>query len=95
MGDFRRNILQTDFEENNSCKEIPGGKISCTENKISFMGYNPGGKNLTPLYIGENFFFQGFGGRTVLTQAKSPIRLPHPLQKSNGRPQRNILLVID
>ena len=26
MGDFRRNILQTDFEENNSFEEIPRGK---------------------------------------------------------------------
>ena len=56
--------------------------------------------NLTPLHIRENFFFQEFGGKTVLTQAKSTIRPPHPLtpsppQKSNGRPQRNILLVID
>ena len=56
MGDFRRNTLQTDFEENNSCKEIPGGKISCTENKISFMAYNPGEKILPRCILGKTSF---------------------------------------
>ena len=33
MDDSRRNILQTEFEENNSCKEIPGGKFPAPKTK--------------------------------------------------------------
>ena len=49
MGDFRKKILQTDFEGKNSCKEIPGEKKSYAEKK-SVMAYNAR-KNLTPLYF--------------------------------------------
>lgn len=78
IGDFRRNILQTDFEENNSCKEIPVGKNFLHRKQITFMAYIPRGKNLTPLYIREKLFYQRFGGGTILTQTKSPIRPPYP-----------------
>ena len=33
MGDFRKNILQTDFEGKNSGRKYLGRKISCTEKK--------------------------------------------------------------
>ena len=46
------------------------------------MAYNPGEKSYT-LYIREKFFYQEFGGRTVLTQTKSPLRPPSfPLPSS-------------
>ena len=52
MGDFRKNILQTDFEGKNYCKEIPGEKISYTEKKK---------KNVTPLHVREKSITRGLG----------------------------------
>ena len=40
MSDFRKNILQTDFEGKNSARKYLGRKISCTEINISLMAYN-------------------------------------------------------
>ena len=46
VGDFRKSE-QTDFEETNSCKEIPGEQNFYTE-KMSFMAYNSEEKILDP-----------------------------------------------
>ena len=35
MGDFKKKILQADFERKKASKEIPGKKISCTAKNIS------------------------------------------------------------
>ena len=51
MVDFRKNVLQTDFERNKACTQIPGKKYLAPK-KISLMTYNDE-KNLTPLYIEE------------------------------------------
>ena len=53
-----KNILHTDFEGKNSCKEIPSKK-NPTLKKISFMAYNAG-KNLTLLYVRKKMFHQRF-----------------------------------
>ena len=59
IGYFRKkNILHTDFEGKNSCKEIPSKK-NPTLKKISFMAYNAG-KNLTLLYVRKKMFHQRF-----------------------------------
>ena len=86
MGDFRRNILRTDFEENNSCKEIPGGKKFPTPKTKYLSWLIILGKKSYTLYIREKFFYQEFGGRTVLTQTKSPLRPPpFPLPRFKGQ----------
>ena len=54
----KKNILHTDFEGKNSCKEIPSKK-NPTLKKISFMAYNAG-KNLTLLYVRKKMFHQRF-----------------------------------
>ena len=59
-------------------RKQPGEKISDTENKMSFMAYNPGGKNLTPLYFREKLFYQRFGGKKILTQTNSHMHPPPP-----------------
>ena len=46
MDNFRKKVLQTDFERKKACKYIPGRKISCTE-KISLMIYNAEKKSYT------------------------------------------------
>ena len=67
--------------EKNSCKEIPGEKNSYTEKNISFMAYNPGKKNLTPLYVGEKEIISPqVWRRKIITQTKSPIPSPTPLK---------------
>ena len=53
-----KNILHTDFEGKNSCKEIPSEK-NPTLKKISFMPYDAG-KNLTLLYVRKKMFHQRF-----------------------------------
>ena len=50
MGDFRKNILQTDLEGEKLARIYLGKIISCTE-KISLMTYIMLKKNLTPLYV--------------------------------------------
>ena len=40
MTDFRKNIVQTDFEGKNRARKFLGRKISCTEKNISLMAYN-------------------------------------------------------
>ena len=53
MGDFRKNILQTDFEGKNYCKKTPGEKISYTEKKKK--------KKVTPLHVREKSITRGLG----------------------------------
>ena len=50
MGDFTKNILQTDLEGEKLARIYLGKIISCTE-KISLMTYIMLKKNLTPLYV--------------------------------------------
>ena len=56
MGDFRRNILQTDFEENNSCKEIPGGKFPAPKTQYLSWLIILGGKILHRCILGKTSF---------------------------------------
>ena len=53
MSDFRKNILQTDFEGKNSARKYLGRKISCTEKKTYRSWHIMLKKDLTPLYVGE------------------------------------------
>ena len=79
--------FQTDFERKKSCKEIPREKTSCSEKKISLVGYNAG-KILTPLYIGEkNSIPNSLNFRQSLRVVFSSQQITHILaKKSNGRP---------
>ena len=65
MSDFRKNVLQTDFEGKNSARKYLGRKISCTEINISLMAYNAE-KNLTPLYVGDKKSSSGGLGKKFL-----------------------------
>ena len=81
MSDFRKNILQTDFEGKNSARKYLGRKISCTEINISLMAYNAE-KILLRYALGKKIKLRRFGEK-VLTLTKSPI----PRLKSQiGRP---------
>ena len=71
------NILQTDFEEKNSCKEIPGEKKSYAEIK-SVMAYTAGKKSHTVVFREKNSFTKGQKGQKILTQTKSLIPPPPP-----------------
>ena len=50
MGDFRKNVLETDFGKKHANKFL--GKKYPALKKISLMTYNAQ-QNLTPLYLGE------------------------------------------
>ena len=52
MGDFRKNVLQTDFGKKHANKFL--GKKYPALKKISLMTYKAE-QNLTPLYLGEKF----------------------------------------
>ena len=75
MGDFReKNVLQTDFEENKSCNEMPGKKkFLHWRKKKSFMA-SAGKKSYTHV-CQEKTITRGL--------AKNPLPL---LPKANGRP---------
>ena len=82
MSDFRKNILQTDFERKNSARKYLGRKISCTEINISLMAYNAE-KILLRYTLGKKKIKLRRFGEKVLTLTKSPI----PRLKSQiGRP---------
>ena len=80
MGDFRKNIVKTDFKGKNSCKEIPGEKIPV----LKKLAYNAGKIHFTPLQLfvcqEKCFFTLGFG-KKILTQTNHP----YTPQKSDGR----------
>ena len=82
MSDFRKNILQTDFEGKNSARKYLGRKLSCTEINISLMAYNAEKKSYSAICWGKKIKLRRFGEK-VLTLTKSPI----PRLKSQiGRP---------
>ena len=56
-----KNILQTDFEGKNYCKETPGEKKYPTLKK-----------NVTPLHVREKSITRGLG-KLIFTQSKSPV----------------------
>ena len=56
-----KNILQTDFEGKNYCKETPGEKKYPTLKK-----------NVTPLNVREKSITRGLG-KLIFTQSKSPL----------------------
>ena len=56
-----KNILQTDFEGKNYCKETPGEKKYPTLKK-----------NVTPLHVREKSITRGLG-KLIFTQTKSPV----------------------
>ena len=82
MSDFRKNILQTDFEGKNSARKYLGRKISCTEINISLMAYNAE-KILLRYALGKKKIKLRRFGEKVLTLTKSPI--PR-LKRQIGRP---------
>ena len=61
MSDFRKNILQTDFEGKNSARKYLGRKISCTEINISLMAYNAEKKSYSALCWGKKSSSGGLG----------------------------------
>ena len=80
------NILQTDFEEKNSCKEIPGEKKSYAEIK-SVMAYTAGKKSHTVVFREKKFLHQrSKGSKNSNTNQITNTPPPLPRQKSNGRP---------
>ena len=52
MDDFRKNIVQTDFERKKDANKFLGEKYPALK-KISLMAYNAEKKNRTPLHVGE------------------------------------------
>ena len=58
MGDFRKNILQTDYEGKNLARKNLAKKIPTLKKYISFTAYNAG-NNLTPLYVREKILSPG------------------------------------
>ena len=74
-------ILQTDFEEkNNSCKEIPGGKSFCIEEKYFSLLIVLEKKILHRQVVNvsrKNYITRGLG-KKILNQTKSPIINPPP-----------------
>ena len=77
-----KNILQTDFEGKNSCKEVPG-------EKISFKVYKTEKVNLAMLYARKKFYHQG---KKFLPKPNHPYPPPPP-QKSNGRCLKGALAI--
>ena len=75
MGNFRKNILQTDFEEKNSCKEIPGENNSFTEKNIYLSWHIIMKKNWSyTVYVKKKkFYHQRFEEKRFLP--KSPISI--------------------
>ena len=65
MDDFRKNIVQTDFERKKLANKVLGEKYPALK-KISLMTYNAEKKNLTPLYVGENNFYLQRGWEKIL-----------------------------
>ena len=63
MGDFRKYIVHTDFEEKNSCKEITGKKIPRLK-KIYFTAYDAGKKS----YTRKNSITRGLGKKLLQKQ---------------------------
>ena len=62
MSDFRKNILQTDFEGKNSARKYLGRKISCTEKKnISLMAYNAEKRSYSAICWGKKSGSRGLG----------------------------------
>ena len=82
MGDFRKNILQTDFEGEKLARIYLGKIISCTE-KISLMTYIMVKKIV--ICQGKTSNSRGLRKKN-LAQNKPPIPLPR--QKSNGQSHR-------
>ena len=76
MGDFReKNVLQTDFEENKSCNEMPGKKkFLHWRKKKSFMA--SAGKDRTPMYVRKK----------LSPEVWEKIPPPPLFLKANGRP---------
>ena len=84
MGDFRKNVLQADFERKKACKWIPGKKIILQWK--SLMTYNAE-KNLIPLYVGEEISNSREVWEKTLPQYKlNQYNHPYPTppQTSNG-----------
>ena len=52
MGDFKKKVLQADFERKKACNKFLGKKYPALK-KISLMTYNAEKKNLIPLYLRE------------------------------------------
>ena len=82
IGDFRKNNLQTDFEEKNSWKEIPGEKkFPLRKNDLSQPIIL---KNIiTPLYVRKKILSPEVRGQKKFFP--KPNNSYHP-QRSNGRP---------
>ena len=72
------------WEKEKSCKEIPGGKVSCTEKKISLMVYRAEKKSYNVISRGKKFYLQRFGQKQFLHQPNHPYLLPP--KKSNSWP---------
>ena len=49
-----------------------------TLEKISFMAYNVGKKNLNPLCVRKKIYHLKFGKKQIPTQTKLPIATPPP-----------------
>ena len=70
MGDFGKNILQTDSEREKACKEIPG-KNNILHWKKYYSWRIMLKKNLTPLYVREKFLTPEVWEKIITS--KSPI----------------------
>ena len=79
MGNFRKNILSTDFEGEKLARIYLGKIISCTE-KTFLMAYK---KSYTVICQGNISNSRGLG-KKILTPYKPPI--PPPPQMSYGQP---------
>ena len=67
MSDFRKNILQTDFEGKNSARKYLGRKISCTEKKnISLMAYNAEKRSYSAICRRKKSGSRGLGKKFLL-----------------------------
>ena len=73
MGDFRKSILQTDFEGEKLARIYLGKIISCTEKNIDHDVYNAE-KNLTPLYVMEKI--SNSSQERIILESESPIHDP-------------------
>jgi len=75
MGDFRKNILQIDFEGKNILQGNTWGKISCSAKNISHDVYWKK-KSYTTIFPGKISGSKGLG-RRFLPKPNHPSR-PHP-----------------
>ena len=84
MDDFRKNIVQTDFERKKLANKVLGEKYPALK-KISLMTYNAEKKNLTPLYVGKKISNSREVWERILPIQTKSVKSPIPHSPTNAQ----------